>query len=153
MTARIFQRSAEHLLNARLNFGGSDTLSVIIMTTTVSEATLAGSSAQSLAQSDYMDDWSAYIPTFGTNKVDIGATVVRTSAVFAVEADVAEVTLPYPGVATGYGVLIFKDTGTASTSPVLVIDMFVAPVGLDSGTPFIYQLPDAGVFDLTSGLA
>lgn len=153
MTNRIFQRVPEHLLNGRLNLGGADTMSAIMITSAVSEATLTGSGTQSLAESQYVSQWSASIPTLSGNAVDIGSTVVRSGVVFAVEGDSSSVTIPYPGVTPGYGILIFRDSGSTSTSPVISVDMFSTPIGLSGSTTFSYELPSEGIFDLATGLS
>jgi len=147
MAAQLFQRVSEHLLNGRLNFG-THTISGILITTDVSDATLNGTGTQSLQESQWISEWSSVIPTMAGNVVDIGAAIVRTGSVFAVTGDSLSADFDHPGVDTIYGVIFFRDSGTTSTSPVLVIEMFDAPIDLTGMILFGYKLPTEGLFDL-----
>jgi hypothetical protein len=151
MTARLFHCVPEHLLNGRFD-PTTDALSVILLTSEIDEGTLLADGPQSLTNSLWIDEWTAYIPTVADNAVDIGATMVRYYELTQVHGDVTEATLPYPGTDTGYGVLIFNDTGTPTTSPVFIIDVFDMPIGLSAADTFVYQLPVDGVFDMTIGV-
>lgn len=121
----------------------SDTIRVALVTTSYTPA---------LTTHDFWDDVSANELANGngytTNGEALATKTVSAPSAGTVTIDCADVVWTFSATKTfRYGV-IYKDTGTGSTSPLIaLIDFFGANVGIPAGT-FTWSLHSSGLFQL-----
>lgn len=139
---------------AHLNGGvASGDAPIDFLTDTIKVALVLSAGAPSLTTHDFWSDLSASELGSGNGYTTGGETLasktVSTPSGGVVTVDCANVVWTFTATKTfRYGV-VYKDTGSGATSPLMMlIDFFGADVGITAGT-FTWTLDAAGLYTLT----
>lgn len=138
---------------AHLNGGISSGLAPIdFLTDTIKVSLHLSAAAPSLTGDDFFDDLDNELANgngYTTGGETLATKTVSPPSAGVVTVDVADVVWTFTATKTFRYGIVYKSTGTASTSPLMLcIDFFGADVGIPAGT-FTWAPSSSGIYTLT----